>query len=738
MRSLASLAPAFREGITASSGKIEVGLILDSASAQLVVDRLIKTSKHIVTSEDLVRGSEAVLKYSTYQLERKSDLLYAASAIAAAARLPASPDLLSFQRDTAIDVLVGYSRLWRRAQGNAHRAIISMIGYLMTPSNCLSSSATSSGGLEVVDTVMSVLMVRTLSRLVPGEILEAAPFDPITGAADDHLYAVYITMWDALWGNGGAVVESTQSSLLRISLRYLQDLDLSYDSTAAELGDAIPKNIADQELLLNLISFLESFLTVDRGSDWNGAGAVILTRFVDLSKQYPLVSALYRGIRLLLCLQTKTFEQYEATLGAENASPLRVVLLPFLIDLSHKVASFQQELLSSALQLLLCAPAVKVLPFKYTCESCIVAIKSDSCVQLAIDALEYFVGSPELVERLDDVVPPLNKYLTLSKGASGAVDAKNGLGASSEPLAFSTLRFFGRLGGYNKAILVDPSVTTSSDNRLDAASTFAGRSIGIRFGPHAASLGFSGSLALDGTIPRLLELCRQSGGQQVRTTAAECLHSIIVIMIGQSVTDPSYRKSADNEKSKFSDMYRDIFPVAITLAVSSEPATRKLFEACMLQLAHLFSSNQQVVDADATGFVDVLLNSLSRSNESEVVSFVTKLIEEFTVWCIRQSSPTELVKLGSKSASKLDAVLRKLVAFASHPLSSVRIGAGNALSRLCRTLMKETALLTRYGLMIAHSLMLSMRFEASEVRSFIIYLFDKQLHMVEVLSFICI
>lgn len=729
VKSLAALAPAFRSGITVSaSGKVEAGTVLDGASALLVIERLIKTSKHIITSDDPAGGSEAVLRYSTYQLERKSDLLYAASAIALAARLPPSQEFLSFQQDTSIDVVIGYSRLWRRAQGNIHRTINAMIGYLSMPNQAQSGSATSTATtsslgstVSVIDAVMSVLMVRTLSRLVPGEVPEATPFDPFTGAADDHLYAVYLPLWEAMWRCGGAVLECTQSSLLRISLRYLQDLDLSYTISGATTSDSMPNNIADQELLLNFISFLESFMTYERCANWKQGGTLILSRFIELSKVYPLVSALYRGIRLLLVSQIDSFEDWEVLLGSDSESlGLKSSLLPYLVDLSLKLNTFQQELLSSALQLVLCPPAVKLLPFQHTCASCIVAIKSDLCVQLAIDALESFVGSPELIERLSDVVPHLNKYLTLSKASSSATDTRTSSGAtimSSDSLALSTLRFLGRLGGYNKAILLDPSLTTTAENESNNAineGTFSGQNVSIRFGPSAIALGFNGTFTLDGMIPRLLELCRQSG-QQLRTTAAECLHSIVVIMIGQSATDPSYLKSADSDRSKFSDMYKEIFPVALTLAVSSEPATRKLFETLMLQLAHLFSSNRQVADADASAYIDVLLNSLTRASESEVLTFATRLIEEFALWCIRQSAPGDFARLVTKSASKLDNVIRKLIGMASHPLADIRTGGVTAMNRISGIVMKESALLSRYSLHIVHALMLSFRFEGSEV-----------------------
>ncbi|CAN0405873.1 unnamed protein product, partial [Scytosiphon promiscuus] len=95
------------------------------------------------------------------------------------------------------------------------------------------------------------------------------------------------------------------------------------------------------------------------------------------------------------------------------------------------------------------------------------------------------------------------------------------------------------------------------------------------------------SICLDGVLQRLVELALHEGARQTKTLAAECLHALVVYMVGCTATDPS--SGQQGRPGDFSKLFRRVFPAVLRLAVDLDETTRTLFSKLSMQLVRWFS-----------------------------------------------------------------------------------------------------------------------------------------------------
>ena len=203
---------------------------------------------------------------------------------------------------------------------------------------------------------------------------------------------------------------------------------------------------------------------------------------------------------------------------------------------------------------------------------------------------------------MNSILPLLDKYVCSSNLIGNSSKDENIKTATNrkshhlniekeDKLQFTILRFLGRLGGLNQAMLKNPtdvikSITSWTFNECLALDLPIPN---LAEGRRISKL----KIVLDRVIPRLLELCKgitstmSTNERQVRILATETLHGIILLMIGSAATRPN-----KNEKSIFEPTYKKIFPVAISLSTCPDMFCRKLFTRLLFQMIHWFSGQQ--------------------------------------------------------------------------------------------------------------------------------------------------
>lgn len=525
VKGLAALAPVFRH-YEVSSVAINI-----SGGVDGMLKEIMKSADHYVRSQ-LGNNEEdrnsGVLFYSTKLLERKADFLLAIASILMASSVTITAELLEFVTTYATDLIVGYSRLWLKTRKIIHNSINCVLAALVHSKFRLGTDVMECE--RAVDVLISTILARTVSRLIPGETPEMSPFDPISGELDDRLYSVYLPLWESIFENREDLLNDSENidkngmetgleqsqfhvydSLMKCIQRYFIDCDLRYDeSTPAPdsefIGDQlIPHNAADQELLLNLVSFLETFLPrrifFSRfQTTWLPIFAPII---IERSTELPAVSALYRV--LLVFLRSCNVN--------DISDDLKGAIKLFCSRLIGEVSSFQQELLLAALRFVLSTAAVRMVGFQLISAAIKISLGGNILIESCINAMEMFLGTPELISELEFILPLLDKHLVgvASTGTESSskiiVSANTAVPVLDRGDSVETqriiLRFLGRLGGYNKLILNDPSRASAESIAWTADGKTVRYNLPVQAGSDSLCLYF------DKIIPRVIELCSQ-------------------------------------------------------------------------------------------------------------------------------------------------------------------------------------------------------------------------------------
>jgi DNA-dependent protein kinase catalytic subunit len=170
-------------------------------------------------------------------------------------------------------------------------------------------------------------------------------------------------------------------------------------------------------------------------------------------------------------------------------------------------------------------------------------------------------------------------------------------------------------------------------------------------------------------LPRVLKLAESKGDAQLRVLASECIHGIILCMIGASATDPS-RAGGDSSRGKtYAELYRHVFPTILKLALDLNPVTRQLFQQLLSQIIHWFSRDRSG-QPETAALLDCLTDGLSSTESGPVRAFCAKCFGEFLSFAIRQASKKQM----AESPFGVQQLLTRLERLARHPNRSGMIG----------------------------------------------------------------
>ena len=82
----------------------------------------------------------------------------------------------------------------------------------------------------------------------------------------------------------------------------------------------------------------------------------------------------------------------------------------------------------------------------------------------------------------------------------------------------------------------------------------------------------------DKFLPRIIYLALSSTNRQTKVNACELLHSIVVFMIGKSVSDPHSSATSGSNNFQMSKIYKNIYPALFRLSCDVDNFARNLFQ----------------------------------------------------------------------------------------------------------------------------------------------------------------
>ena len=664
---------------------------------------------------------------------------YAVTKLLNSSEMAISDYIMTYVTSTAQRVIMEYPFLSVSSQALVSQSICCLFGAVEHSKLIFSS---------ILESVIPLVFFRSIARLDLNE--QRRPVrkvvDPLSDIDDERLFVYYLFFWCNILS--GACLEANVSTdiqnisakgfyelqvgpcvldkLLETFLKFLTSIDLSYSSRtdvmslqndSIEASEAaplnyIPRNIADQELLVNAASFLDALLSklsFSRIAHWLSAFVDVL---IPLSREYPVISALYR---ILKALGSNVLKPDQAVLSEHEASLRK--LSEFIIEQSTSLPLFEGELLDTFLSFGIAIghflPLSDISPVLHA------VLIAGLQVIPAIQLLSKSVGSPALISLLPTILPALDVYLIdpslssdirekdtnfIPRKKRWRVSGLRNAAAGDFETSRVVMRFLGRLGGHNRLLLTSP---------LDALYSLTSNSTGAN--TENSSLEFqlampsfskkdlpAFALNVSALIPQLLAVCTESlriaeGSSSSNLVAFELLHASILFMIGTSAV-------AINKSNRFSSQYRRIFPVMIRIATAQEHTRRQLFEILLFQVIHWFSGFGHVHEEDASALIDTLIDQICGS-DGTLRHLGLRGLEEFFKWSLKQASKHEVAKHPGSS----HALLERLFILCNHPSEEMRLAAALQFHRFFSILRDESSLVHKYILKIVLELLKAMR-----------------------------
>lgn len=521
-------------------------------------------------------------------------------------------------------------------------------------------------------------------------------------------------------------------SLCAQILHSLRSLDFSYTCGSMSGGGAgvstdgiVATNPADQELLLNMVCLLDILLpnVVPSADSADAIDVALRDRFqywideillacVPLSVSFPMVSCFYRLIHIIIAHGEAVLGYISKPVSDNSVYSKRksghAKLKYYFGIVVGKLSLFRDELLSQALKMLFHASTCSMLPLVEVISSVSIALVSGAETVTAVGVLSSAVGNPELIEYLPAILPLLDKYLVAGsvqtiEGDTSLKLVKNhrsisGRGYNSgvsfvtmetavDNLQFCILRFLGRVGGLNKLIL--PTAHETLQVSLDSIPREDGGAIALKVPlpadtssssntPHIQTV----SLAISNLLPRVVEVATHSNEQQMKITAGEVLHGLILYVVGLAATDPGGRTAPN---SPYTCYYRKLFPAALSLSISDEVVVRELFSTLFLQLVRWFSGHNQVHADDSQCMIECILDGLCEPVDNSIREFCSDSLVEYVKWSIKQATAAQLRCTSSSNDSSVSAIhslISRLLVYCVHPTVSKRHGAAMVLRKV--------------------------------------------------------
>ena len=756
VKGITCLAPAFHPCFGSSSSLLDI------------LESIVNSAEHYVASSELKskEGAEGsfIVRLNSHTTRNKVLYFSAVTSLVYSHSMRSSQSLggivfpekiRNFLLDYSVDSIMGYSKVWPVTQLIITRTLCQLLHALYRLKSLCKvggvelievANATSTGNSQTSDefsmrslfadylaVVVPALYLRTVSRKLDGEEMTSTmvSLSDITGDIDDRLFYVYIHLWEELLDpsdsqtKGLMIMNFNPDYFATVSrelfeefitylVRTIKALDLSY-TYSDTASTVLPNNIADQDILLNTVSFLERFFKRIKSHLLFRWLRLLSSLLIDLSTTYPLVSALYRFFNCLLHAVQDEIDKALTSKSSTEAMELPSVITnirSFLLLVQSKATSdsfFRDELLDAVLKLLLTAPST-VITFPDVVVAIEMSLKSGLQVSSCVDFItKHLLSDRESVSKfVPSFVRLFDKYLltfendkveeklvkTIAKKTTkSSSDSLIETTSTNKELQISILRLLGRLGGASQQMLIAPQETVSSS----ICWTFEERIV-VKYPvvviPSDSMTSEELRLCFDKLLPRLTSICSSSVGadKQLIIAAAECLHSLIIFMIGDAASTFAMKKP-----SMYSEIYAKVLPVVIKLAASAGNTCQAVFETVLFQLVRWFAGQNHVHEEDAAALLDSLIGCMcSSSAEHSEKSICYRSLTEYFVWTIKQSTKKEL----ARSSTAVDLLMTKITTLLSRPTAEDWYTAAAILSKIYKHFREESTLVNKYALRI--------------------------------------
>ncbi|XP_056017774.1 DNA-dependent protein kinase catalytic subunit-like isoform X2 [Ostrea edulis] len=192
----------------------------------------------------------------------------------------------------------------------------------------------------------------------------------------------------------------------------------------------------------------------------------------------------------------------------------------------------------------------------------------------------------------------------------------------------------------------------------------------------------------DPFLPRIVELATKSGDRQTKVAACELLHSLILLCVGRSATQPT------RERFSLASIYKKLFPSILQLACDVDLVTKQLFEPLLMQLIHWFTKNNTTENEESMSLLDAIYDGIIQPNDTALRDFCAVCLREFLKWSIKQTKNIEKSPINAKS------LLKRLYSYALHPGAFKRLGAALAFNNIYTVFREDNAMVNLYSFQI--------------------------------------
>ncbi|EAL66880.2 DNA-dependent protein kinase subunit [Dictyostelium discoideum AX4] len=424
----------------------------------------------------------------------------------------------------------------------------------------------------------------------------------------------------------------------------------------------------------------------------------------------------------------------------EDKNNCFILFKKYIKEVSNFISHYKDELLSSCIELLLSLPKQLIsipllvpianLAFQY-------GISYLPLAHVGLNAIEYWnlVVPDQVHKHLDQLLPSLNDYLKISTNSSDStsggdidIDSGGSMGGggvvpppssssrhrkmkfksnsslidpkqlqfktSIEDLQNRIIRLLGQLGGDNVHFLGKVSLVGEEIVNGVAWDTEPKVLIKIPFADQNNI-----DIYLDVILPNVVNLAEKSPNRQIKVAAGELLHSVLLMMIGNSAN-----QSQANQIS-YSRLYRKIFPSLICLSTDVEQVTKQLFQPLVFQMIHWFTRNKKQESDDTMNLLNAIVDAVGNPLDGARRDFAGQCLCEFAKWSLKNTS----VKQQEKNAFNFKSILKRIYSLAHHPDPYKRLGAAISFNQLYRIFREEDSLVDQFIFEILHNIFFSLR-----------------------------
>ncbi|KAL9956083.1 hypothetical protein ACROYT_G037506 [Oculina patagonica] len=539
-------------------------------------------------------------------------------------------------------------------------------------------------------------------------------------------------------GLEGDVLEDTAAASASTSDAPVSPLEKEQVSLSDPVAGLQPKVPKDFLIFINLIEFCKCVLPTYSVPLFERWMYVFSRDIIVMSTRFPVVSGFYKLLEVCMniCNTLSFFKNIKADKLDDNREDLDMEIVDtsdcmtcfvlfhkFIKEVLIRMQQYKDDLLASCLRLVLSLPLEVVI---LDVASLVPALKNTfklglsytPLAQAGLDALQRWtaaIPADVLKPHLKDILPCLDAFLKTSAESNEETQsseesktivlsapsqsAQRGrkipvkllkVKKQSQPKTTMTpstkirhqiLRLLGSLGGQTNMLLLgstDPSkaVAWETNNHLTFAVPFQD---------------MKPNIYLDPFLPRLVELATSSSDRQTKVAACESLHSLVLYMLGKSVTQPQGTKKSPMER-----LWKHVFPALLQLACDVEQVSEQLFKPLVFQLIHWFTNNRKFESPETMALLDAILDGIIHHADTALRDFSAQCIREFLQWSIKQTSEKQL----EKSPINIKSLLKRLYSLALHPSAAKRLGAALAFNNIYTIFRQESSLVDIFVLEI--------------------------------------